>query len=153
MTSNHATPTSAFTSDAQIAQAGLAVLAELAASLAGSQKALLKLDIAAVEHGTREQTRLGRALSALLLTGKRTAKFDRQRGKDRSLGLPAAAPELAELRAAANHVLHLSRVQNALLARAQRALRIRTNRAAGLGSTYGPFTARQAAMARWPGRE
>ena len=144
----------AFTRDVQMAHPGLALMAELQACLADSQKALLALDLAGIERGTRKHARLGRDLEGLLLRGRPLVAVDPERGKGRSvLSSSGALEELSGLRAAAKGVLQSIRVQAALLTRAQRALRIRAHRVAGIGATYGPFPAPDWGPSLWIGRE
>jgi hypothetical protein len=95
------------------------ILRELDASLRASQKALLSGDLAGIEQGTREQEHLRRALEALW----------------------TARPHgFTEDRALLEQVLHLGRVQVALLSRAQRSLRITSRVLAGPGADYAPST-------------
>jgi hypothetical protein len=153
MTSTDPISASAFT-EVEIAHTGLTLVAELEASLADSQKALLALDLAGIERGTREQALLGRNLEALVLRTRRIVTVELARGKERPLAPPSPTPEeLSGLRAAANGVLQSIRVQAALLTRAQRALRIRAHRVAGIGATYGPFPAPDRGLSLWAGRE
>ena len=94
------------------------LLDAMEASFQSSQRALLSRDLAAIEQQTREQVRLRREFEALSRCGLV--------GSD------------SDLRAAEEYVLHLGRVQLALVARAQRSLRILSNLLAGPQSTYGP---------------
>ena len=102
----------------ELAAAAISVLLELEASLLSSQEALLARDLAGVEQGTREQVRLQRAFEIL-------RPWD-------------AAQTSSELRATAMRILHLGRVQAALLDRAQRSLRMISNLLAGPEASYGP---------------
>lgn len=110
----------------EVAPASLALLGELEASLQTSQQALLARDVARLEESTREQTRLQRSLQVL---GSR----DAAQGSDPTRYDLAFA---AQLRAAQLRALHLGRVQAALLARAQRWLRVVSNLLAGLEASY-----------------
>ena len=107
-------------SSPQIAS-GRALLTELEASLQASQRALLAHDLASLEHRTGEQIRLRRALEIFGTPD----------------GAPLAESDLPhELRAAQKRVLHLGRVQLALLGRAQRWLRTLSHLMAGPGASY-----------------
>jgi hypothetical protein len=99
-------------------------LLELEASLLSSQKALLARDLAGVEQGTLEQMCLRRALEIL-------RPWDGARTSD-------SEQPSSELRATAMRILHLGRVQGALLDRAQRSLRMISNLLAGPEANYGP---------------
>ena len=98
-----------------LAAASAAVLAELESSLRASQQALLARDISSLEQATREQTRLRRALEILWA---------------RNVTFPP------ELRGAQQRVLHLGKVQAALLAREQRWLTVLANLVAGPEASY-----------------
>lgn len=135
-------------SGGESAQTCLALLLRLEASLGLSQSALLALDLKAIEQGTAEQIRLGGELQALW--------FDDLRHHDRLLdavrlddpGMANAKPkvrastlprdqELAvEIKHVQGRVLHLTRVQAALLRRAQRFLLILSNTLARSYVTY-----------------
>jgi hypothetical protein len=105
--------------------AGLAVLRELEASLLASRRALLALDLGAIERGTREQAGLIREFDALLRPG-----------------LSAETPERQEaFRQSAQRILEASRLQAALLVRAQRKLRVLANMLAGPSASYGGLRA------------
>jgi hypothetical protein len=114
----------------EIAQASRGLLADLEASLQASQRALLARDVAGVEERTREQIRLHRSLE-ILWSGDAAQAQTSDRVQVDSL-LDAA------LRAAAIRVLHLGRVQAALLTRQQRRLRIVSNLLAGSSASYAP---------------
>ena len=113
------------------ARASLALLEQMELSLHASQKALLARDLAQLECHTGEQRRLQQAL-AILWQGTRTQppSSPLETEDDRALG--------AQLRRAQTRVLHLARVQAALLARAQRTLHMISNLLAGTGAGYGP---------------
>jgi hypothetical protein len=119
--------------------ARLAIVTELETSLRASQQALLTRDLDGIEQGMREQKRLERAFAIL-------QPEPISNSHDRTL-LPAAAscdPKLAgELRAAATRVLHLGRVQAALLRRARQSLTVLSNLLAGPEAGYGPPQPRQ----------
>jgi hypothetical protein len=105
--------------------AGLAVLSELESSLLGSRKALLELDLAAIERGTIEQAGLIREFDVLLRPG-----------------LSAGTPELQKtFRQSAQRILEASRLQAAVLVREQRKLRVLANMLAGPGVSYGRLRA------------
>ena len=109
-------------------QASRDLLAELEASFQVSQRALLARDVVGLEACTREQIRLRESLGILWSRAAAPAP-----GSDRAhsdLGLAA------ELRSAQMRVLHLGRIQGALLARAQRWLRMVSNLLAGPEGSY-----------------
>jgi hypothetical protein len=121
--------------------AGLAVLCELEASLQASRKALLALDLAAIERGTSEQAGLIREFAALL----------RQSGENVRPGLSAGTPERREtFQQNAQRILEAARLQAALLARAQRKLRVLANMLAGPSVIYGGLWARNVVPPRGP---
>jgi hypothetical protein len=103
----------------------IALLAQLEASLAASQKALLAADLAELERGTGEQRALCRQIENSFAAGPVPSPSHNQ-----------PSGEQADLRATQARVLHLARVQGALLRRAQRSLRV----VAGLMAhpTYAP---------------
>lgn len=149
----------------EIAGVVLGFLAELEASLQGSQKAVLASDGLTLENCTREQYRLHRTLEMLLWpqawpgTGaqqgvqkdvqKEAQKEARNEAqKDvRESSLPGkprfvseCAPQLAaELLAAEGRVLHATRVQAALLQRVRQFQRILANVAAAQGAPCGAW--------------
>jgi hypothetical protein len=118
----------------ELAVASLAILRELEASLAASQKALLARDLEGITQGTREQVRLQRALG--ILWGKSMSADE--------IGAPETAlatqygSEPDEFVAAAQRVLYLGRVQAALLARSQQTLKMISYLVAGPNATYEP---------------
>ena len=149
-----------------LVQTTLRLLLELEASLQASQKALLSGDPAAIEDETRQQMRLQSSLEvtaqrparpAPLTYGVRSAAprddvtanlllpgGDRLSG-DPPLGDPQSRQSLpgdlalaAELRCAQMRVLHLGRIQAALVARALRWTRTLSNLLAGPESSYAP---------------
>jgi hypothetical protein len=117
------------TTATDFAQARLALLSDLETSLATSQEALLNRDLVRLEELTRAQSVLRQRLSVLW------AAQDGSRTK-----ISLADNRLAsELRSAATRVLHLGRIQLALLDRAQRSLRVLSHLIAGPQASYGPF--------------
>jgi hypothetical protein len=127
----------------------LQLLRELEASLGGSRQALLALDLAGIEQGTREQVGLVRELQKFpeIRMPKRGLKrssegFDgRRNGGTRETGAgerSARSQEIAEeVKLCEQSVLQAARVQAALLARARRKLRILANMLAGTSLNYG----------------
>lgn len=122
------------------ARTRLALLRQLEASLFSSRNALLALDLAAIERGTREQTALSRKLAE---------EIARER-----LAEPALDAELKEefeeeleeeFQRSARGVLQAVRLQSALLMRAQGKLRVLANVLAGPGVNYGPPPPRSSA--------
>jgi hypothetical protein len=117
----NAAPRSTMRGDS-IAQACLAFMSEMEASLEASQAALLALDVGATERCTNEQVRLRQCMEALLS----------------GLPLPPCAPEMAaSLRAAAERIQKMARVQAALLRRARQFLCVLSNIVAGTEAVYG----------------
>jgi hypothetical protein len=151
-------------SAATLAEASAAFLGELESSLLSSQRALLARDLASLEQATREQKRLRRALEILWTSGPTvpdvtthdstthdSATHD-SATHDWSMHDSAAALDLrsspalaAELRAAQLRVLHLARVQAALLAREGRWLTTLANLMAGPEAGYGAARIRRSA--------
>jgi hypothetical protein len=111
----------------EIVAASLALLAALEASLTASQRALLLRDATALAERTREQIAL--RLELELLWGKKSAS---RNPAHNDLALASA------LRPALLRVLHLGRVQAALLERAQRWLGMVANLLAGPAANYLP---------------
>jgi len=118
----------------ELAQARLAILGELESSLEASQKALLARDLEGIERETREQVRLQRAL-AILGAPDAVPVGDRAVGGARP---QAEAPQDSASGSAQTRVLHLARVQAALLARAQRSAKMIAHLLAGPEAPYGP---------------
>ena len=112
-----------------------AVLDELESSLRCSQRALLEHDLPGLEEATRDQMRLRRMLEVLegeIGCGHRPEKMLAE-------GMPAAPDRAgldAAVRATRARVLHLARVQAAILAREQRWLRALASLAAGPEAVY-----------------
>lgn len=116
---------------AAIAQAALALLAELGRSLETSQRALVSRDLEGLERATCEQIGLRRSLEIL---GTENCAPE---GAAPQIVAGQIDPALAAgLRAARWRVLYLGRVQAALLRRTQRSLRIVSNRLAGPEASY-----------------
>lgn len=101
----------------------LGLLAALEASLLGSQKALVSLDLEGIHRGTREQVDLVAKLAA---TWPRSTV-----GPSSVLAHERRQCELRTLQAA--------RVQAALLSRLQSKLRVMANMLAGPSVIYGPL--------------
>jgi len=104
---------------AQLAAAPLALMRRLEASLGASREALLALDLAGMARATREQ---------IVLLGELRAGY-------------AGASGSQDLRRSAQRILDAARLQSALLARAQRKLRVVASMLAGPSSTYKPLSA------------
>lgn len=106
----------------------LQLLQELEASLSGSRQALLALDLAGIEQGTREQVGLVRELQS----------FPDMQMPQPGAETPSSPREtVEEVRRCEQSVLQAVRVQAALLARAQRKLLILANMLAGPSLDYG----------------
>jgi hypothetical protein len=123
----------------------LKLLRELEASLRGSRQALLALDLAGIEQGTREQVGLVRELQRFpepLMKMPGPGLRNETQGTGAS-ERPAWSREMAaEVRHSEQAVLQAARVQAALLARAQRKLRILANMLAGPSLNYGRLFAK-----------
>jgi hypothetical protein len=117
---------------------------DLEASLDGSRKALLALDVAGIERGTSEQVSLLR-------------EFDAIRGptrEDGAAGVAAHTPELErELRRSGMRIVEVAGLQTALLARARSKLRVLANMLAGPSVDYGQLLVRRGEEPRsWDGK-
>ena len=124
------------------AQASLKLLDELEQSLKDGENALLSRDVAALERHTAEQRRLSQFLETLLLPDGAVPCGAGERPKSRYVPQPTSALYAAALHAAKLRVLHRTRVQAALLGRAQRFLAVLYNLTAGPGATYGTLLSR-----------
>jgi hypothetical protein len=112
----------------EIGPALLGLMKQMEASLEESQKAVLASDGLRLENSTREQVRLHRACELLLWPQAWPGTPDRQAA--RRMQPQGAPPVGAELLAAARLVLQGTRVQAALLRRAQQFQCILSNVAA-----------------------
>lgn len=127
----------------------LALMGELEASLDASRKALLALNLAGIELGTREQVGLLRKLEAVLQRSMAPLERERRPAEDRAQARLAYAPELEnETRRCGHRILQAARLQAALLARARAKLRVVANMLAGQSVTYGPPVAGNSAPLR-----
>jgi hypothetical protein len=123
-----ASPKPAPATSPDIAYSCLALLSELEASFEASQQALMKRDLARLNELTREQSALRRKFSVF-------SAQDRSSTKTSLRDYPLAPG----LRSAAVRVLHLGRVQLALLDRAQRSMRAFSRLLVGPQASYGPL--------------
>ena len=119
----------------------LQLLRDLEASLGGSLQALLALDLAGIEQGTREQVGLVRELQRYpeMRMPRPGQTGERREGGTQETGaeVPTWSREMAEdVRHCEEAVLQAARVQAALLARARRKLRILANMLAGPSLNY-----------------
>jgi hypothetical protein len=116
-------------------------MAELEASLLCSRKALLALDLAAIERQTDEQTDLVRRFEKLLGDGMLAPASQVKKVKQETLSTANfCAPSFGEeVRHNARRIAEAARLQAALLTRAQHKLRVLANMLAGPSVTYGPF--------------
>jgi len=122
---------------AELLLARRTLMCQLEASLHGSRKALLALDLAGIERGTREQVSLMREFEAVLRRGAASPAIGSQPAKDGVPGLPAGAPAWQEeLRRCENRVREAARLQAALLVRARCKLHVLANMLAGPSVTY-----------------
>lgn len=104
----------------------LALLQKLEASLLSSHRALLSLDLAAIEQGTRGQLTLCENLALDIRQNQNATDRGRRLHSER----------LQELRRSEWKVLHAARLQAALLRRAQLKLHVMANTLAGLERNY-----------------
>jgi hypothetical protein len=111
------------------------LLKKLESSLGVSQKALLSLDVAAVEQGTTEQNHLFRQIEALYFANAAASAPD-DRNKMQASRPISSVDESVELRASQARILHLGRVHAALLSKAQRALNLVTHLRSLPDATY-----------------
>jgi hypothetical protein len=102
----------------------LALMSRLEASLAGSRRALLALDLGGIERGTREQIGWVREFETLL-----------ERYRLAPLSREALAGE--EFRRSGERIVAVLRLQAALLARGRSKLRVLANMLAGPSADYG----------------
>jgi len=99
----------------------LALMRQLLASLSASRRALLAMDLAAIERGTREQFGLSGVL-AEIVRGSR----------------PCASDLTGELKRIESEVLQALRLHSALLVRMQRKIRVIANMLADPALNYSP---------------
>jgi hypothetical protein len=123
-------------------------LQELEASLAASQQALLTRNLEAMESEIERQQRLQRTLAILWGVNDRrdsaatnqleaANQFELNENVPRpAFALPKELQRDAQLRVAIANVLHLGRVQAALLVRARQSLRMIGHLAAGAQANY-----------------
>jgi len=129
----------------------LAALLALEKSLAASRKALVALDLAAIQRETQEQFALLEELRAIQRRLERQPRSEirnqPESGKERETrghdGSEAAM--VREVRRTASRILNATRLQAALLVRLQAKLRVLANALAGPASTYDPASVRQPA--------
>ena len=126
----------------ELAAASLALLRELETNLEAGQKALLARDLDGMAQSTREQMRLAGALDILWRTG---ATVKESAGACDAAVTAARESEQEQLLLAVERVLHLGRVQAALLVRAQQQLKMIGHLVAGPSASYGPSPAARAA--------
>jgi hypothetical protein len=123
---------------AAFAEASVGLLRKLAGSLQSSQRALLSRDLAGIEQHTGEQIRLRRALEILWSQNLPQASDPMPFDSMLNDPTPYARAGASELRLAQMRVLHLGRIQAALLTRAQRRARMLSHLFAGPGANYTP---------------
>jgi len=124
-----------------------ALLLLIEASLKGSRKALLALDLAGIESGTSDQVGLLREFDALL--ERRRAWVAVGSAEPPAPGSKVRPPEPEEeLQRSQNRISDALRLQAALLVRARSKLRILANMLAGPTVSYGPLMAQAGGLAR-----
>jgi hypothetical protein len=131
----------------------LALMLRMQASLFGSRTALLALDLAGIEQGTREQVELSLKLEEEIGRGGAPAANVKTLTRHGAAGFTTRAPKLEselekELRRCEHEVLQALRLQSALLVRARSKLRVLSNMLAGTSVNYGPPLTRSVALAR-----
>lgn len=114
----------------EIGHAILSVLSDLENSLTASQRFLLARDLSGLERTCADQLRLVQTLQIF---------WPRSAAPQPGRNVPSSDDALdSALHAAQLRVLHLSRIQAALLARAQRGLKMIEHLSAGGGASYAP---------------
>jgi hypothetical protein len=121
-------------------QTCLSLVLELEQSLQSSQSALLALNAVGTEQCIREQTRLHRALQAVLTNHVSTGAGlpEQKPWSASSLSSELGSEAADQLCAAAKRVQHLARVQAGLLRRSQQFLSMLANWMIGKAAFYGP---------------
>jgi hypothetical protein len=123
------------------ARARLAWMGKLEASLVGSHKALLALDLAGIEQRTVEQIGLLEEFATIWRPRERSREPEHEHKHEHendALDRAVRALELEkELRRRGKRILDAVRLQAALLARAQGKLRVLANMLAGPSADYG----------------
>ena len=107
-------------------------LAALEASLRFTQKALLARDLHGIAQGARDQRHFQQQLELLLFASRAAHKTTHPAWDFRHSRF------LPDLNAAAHRILHLGRIQAALLERGQRSLRMLSNLLAAPSACYRP---------------
>ena len=111
----------------------LSLLGDLEASLKAAQQELLARNLPGIEQRTRELLRLQRGLLSRWTQVPQHCQHE---------SASETAP-IGELREAAGRVLEQGRIQAALLARAQRSLKMIVNLLAGIAPTYSSVALRR----------
>jgi hypothetical protein len=113
------------------------LMRRLSDNLCRSRQAVVALDLAAIEHGTREQAALSLRLASLIrrMEGGFSAFARGTKTEDSGHNLVALG---CQLRMMEGEVMQALRVQAALLERAQYKLRVLGNALAGSNVNYGP---------------
>lgn len=113
----------------------LALMRQLQASLAGSRKALLELDLAGIGRGTGEQIELNRMLAEEIQRDREPSAIP----KRETFKKECASGTEEELRQSERDVLHALRLQAVLLARMRSKLCVLANMLADRSVNYGPL--------------
>ncbi len=132
----------ALAADEERLRVRVALLQALEASLEGSRKALLALDLSGIERGTSEQMGLIRELDAVA-----GGAAERPPAGGRCRPMPEIDTSFVgeleqEARRSAQRILEALRLHRALLARAQGKLRVLANMLASPSVPYGDLLAR-----------
>jgi hypothetical protein len=138
-------PASERANDDDLVHIRFGLMRDLEASLEGSRKALLVLDLAGIEHGNSEQMRLLCEMAATLprrgaaqddgcsrfAGGAAEHRLTQEHERERERG-----KELCQSR---DRILTATRLQGALLSRARTKLRVLANMLASPSADYGPL--------------
>jgi DNA-binding MurR/RpiR family transcriptional regulator len=127
------------TDPSQLSESYVVLLRQLAASLEFSTQAVVSGHVTRLEERTAAQRLLWQKVLALSQCSDHHSNSD--------------WPATAEVLAAQRRVLHLGRVQHALLQRAQQNLRAVSNQLAGLHSGYAPIRGEEGVELRPVGKE
>lgn len=130
----------------QLLGSRLELMSRLGASLDRSRQALLALDLAGIERGTREQEGLVREFESVLRRGRALAFDVKAAARDETFALAVATLQ-QELQSGAVMVRDAALLQAALLVRMQGKLRVLRNMLAGTTALYLPAQVQHGGMA------
>jgi len=138
--------TSAVTQDNEPVRTRLVFMRQLLASLSASRKALLGMDLAAIEQGTREQSGLSRVLAEMVRSRRLSVIQSCTSTQEHAAGLVCDSDPGGELKRTESEVMQALRLQSALLARVQRKMRVMANMLADPSLNYGPWLAQSVGL-------